>query len=96
MRGILSDVMRVAEGRKWLLRGLVLVVVFAGAVSMGLPRVAGWGFFILCFVVAFVASLGVVWAKGRAGEVVGTPLKVFLFWLVVLVLGVVLWQFVKP
>jgi hypothetical protein len=35
-----------------------LVVVFLGALSMHMERMAGWGFLILCFVVGSLAGLG--------------------------------------
>ena len=37
---------------------VVLVVVFLGALSMHMERLAGWGFLILCFAVGSLSALG--------------------------------------
>ena len=42
-----------------------LVVVFLGALSMHMERMAGWGFLILCFVVGSLAALGVIWIRNQ-------------------------------
>jgi hypothetical protein len=51
------------QRRQWLMRGAVLVVVFAGAVSMHMERSRGWGFLVLCFVAGSVGGLGFVWLR---------------------------------
>ena len=42
-----------------------LVVVFLGALSMHMERMAGWGFLILCFVVGSLAGLGLIWIRNQ-------------------------------
>ncbi len=49
----------------WLI-GVALVVVFLGALSMHMERMAGWGFLILCFVVGSLAGLGLIWIRNQA------------------------------
>lgn len=53
------------QQRQWLLRGVVLLVVFAGAVSMHMERLRGWGFLVACFVAGSVAGLGYLWVRKR-------------------------------
>ena len=45
---------------------MVLVVVFLGALSMHMERLAGWGFLILCFVVGSLGGLGLIWIRNQA------------------------------
>jgi hypothetical protein len=47
------------------MRGVVLLIVFVAAVSMQMERLRGWGFLILCFVVASIAVLAGVWVRER-------------------------------
>lgn len=49
----------------WLI-AMVLVVVFLGALSMHMERIAGWGFLILCFVVGSLGGLGLIWIRNQA------------------------------
>jgi hypothetical protein len=42
-----------------------LAVVFLGALSMHMERMAGRGFLILCFVVGSLAALGVIWIRNQ-------------------------------
>src|SRR5215470_14677568 len=44
---------------------VVLVVVFLGALSMHMERMAGWGFLILCFAVGSVSALGLIWVRNQ-------------------------------
>src|SRR5579863_60772 len=46
-----------------LMGGAVLLVVFAGAVSMHMEWLRGWGFLILCFLAGSLGGLGFVWAR---------------------------------
>ena len=50
--------------RPWLY-AVVLVVVFLGALSMHMERMAGWGFLILCFVVGSLSGLGLIWVRNQ-------------------------------
>jgi hypothetical protein len=50
--------------RPWLIV-MVLVVVFLGALSIHAERMAGWGFFILCFVVGSLGGLGLLWIRNQ-------------------------------
>jgi len=46
---------------------IVLILVFLGALSMHMERMAGWGFLILCFVIGSLGSLGIIWTRNQAG-----------------------------
>jgi hypothetical protein len=50
---------------RWLRRGAVLVVVFAGAVGMHAERLHGWGFLVICILAGSLGGLGAVWARKR-------------------------------
>jgi len=43
----------------------VLAVVFLAALSMHAERMAGWGFFILCFVVGSLAGLALIFVRDQ-------------------------------
>ena len=51
--------------RPWVIV-IVMVVVFIGALSMHMERIAGWGFLILCFVVGSVGGLAIIWIRNQA------------------------------
>ena len=55
--------METEQRRKWLIRGTVLVLVFAGALSMHMERLRGWSFLVLCFIAGSIGGLGFVWAR---------------------------------
>jgi hypothetical protein len=41
----------------------VLAVVFLAALSMGMQRTVGWGFFVLCFIVGTLAGLALIFVQ---------------------------------
>jgi hypothetical protein len=43
----------------------VLAVVFLGALTMHVERMAGWGFFILCFIVGSLAGLALIFVRDQ-------------------------------
>ena len=50
--------------RPWMIVA-VLAVVFLAALSMHAERMAGWGFFILCFVVGSLAGLALIFVRDQ-------------------------------
>lgn len=51
--------------RPWLIV-IVMIVVFLGAFSMHMERMAGWGFLFLCFVVGSIGALALIWVRNEA------------------------------
>lgn len=50
--------------RPWMIVA-VLAVVFLAALSMHVERMAGWGFFILCFIVGSLAGLALIFVRDQ-------------------------------
>jgi hypothetical protein len=50
--------------RPWMIVA-VLAVVFLTALSMHVERMAGWGFFILCFIVGSLAGLALIFVRDQ-------------------------------
>lgn len=62
--------------QKWLVRGMIPVVVFAAAVSMHMERIRGWGFLVLCLLVGSMGGFGYILVKRRVATVwAGLPKK---------------------
>jgi hypothetical protein len=51
--------------QRLLMGGVVLVVVFAGALSMHMEKLLGWGLFILCFLASTLGALVLLSVKGQ-------------------------------
>lgn len=48
---------------------ILLVIVFLAAMSFHLERVAGWGFFLLCFVFGSLGGWAFLFAKGQVQSI---------------------------